>query len=77
MRLELEYREGQWCLDFRGRRLSAPTMEDLREEVEKVLREEGYRGKMELKVHYNWKNLPQWLWQYQSFYFERVWEIKI
>lgn len=75
--LKFDFDEEFWVCNFKGKTIKAESFEILEKELYNLLKKEGLKGKVKVKIVYNWKNLPQWLWQYQSYYFEREWVFEL
>jgi len=75
--LQLDFRNGEWEIEINKERISAPTIGELKEKLFHYFLKRRLKGKIEVYVTYDWKKLPQWLWQYQNYYFERVWIFEI
>ena len=73
--LELSFEDGEWIARGKGLTLRAPSFPSLVENLKEVLPHQGLKGKVKVLLHYDLRNLPQWLWQYHSYYFSREIEI--
>jgi aromatic ring-opening dioxygenase LigB subunit len=74
LNINLEFRKKYWIINLNQKELRAESIEELKIRLEEVLKKLYPNQKVKVIVSYNWKNLPHWLWQYQSYYFNRVWE---
>jgi len=75
--LELDFDGENWIIHLDDRVLKADNIEKLGILFKEYLKTKGIKGEVEVSVRYDWKKLPQWLWQYQSYYFERTWHFHI
>ncbi|HIE33349.1 MAG TPA: hypothetical protein EYP81_04810 [Thermodesulfobacteriaceae bacterium] len=73
----LDFREGLWRARMGKEEISFRSLEELKASLACHFQKTGLRGEVEVKVSYDWQKLPQWLWQYHSYYFERIWRLKI
>ena len=75
--LNLDFEKDSWTTEFKGKKLSGKSIEELEKRLEECLKELGMKGEVVVRVKYDWKKLPQWLWQFQSYYFERTWFFRL
>ena len=75
--ISLDYKDDLWHADIGQGQVCSKTIEGLKDALALHLQKSGMRGHIEVTVRYDWQKLPQWLWQYQSYYFERIWDLEV
>ncbi len=76
LNLELKFDGERWSLEYGGRTISAPHISELREKVRNFLKKQGF-SEDRVRVVYRGDYLPEWLKQFQSYYFERIWDLNL
>lgn len=77
LKITLDFKEDQWIANLGGEEVSFRNFDDLKEILVDYFQNKGLQGEVRVKISYDWRKLPQWLWQYQSYYFERILELKL
>ncbi|WP_067620239.1 DUF5395 family protein [Dissulfuribacter thermophilus] len=73
----LDFKEGLWRARLGKEEICSKSLDGLKNGLAHHFQKTGLRGNVEVTVSYDWQKLPQWLWQYQSYYFERVWSLQV
>ncbi len=74
LKINLHFSGKYWIINFNNHQIKAESIEELKKKLEQFLKKLYPSQKVKVSVFYNWKDLPHWLWQYQSYYFHRDWE---
>jgi hypothetical protein len=75
--LTYDYRNNLWiakCDDFA---VKAGDLTELDKKIANELRKKGYKGRVKLRMQFDYYTIPEWMRQFHPHYFDRIVEIDV
>lgn len=69
--------EGKWIAEGHGLVLSGKSLEELDRNLKNILKEKGYRGKLFVRMTFDYSTFPHWMTQFHPYYFNRTLVLEI
>ncbi|MEM2176833.1 MAG: DUF5395 family protein [Archaeoglobaceae archaeon] len=63
--------ENKWIAEGNGIKASGASIDELDKEIAGLLKEKGYRGKLEIEMRFDYSTFPHWMTQFHPYYFNR------